>query len=191
MNAWCARWTVTPPGSTRLPFETVDLLIVDEMGKNFSGSGLDTNVVRRGTIGSFVQPGLNPVLRIYVRSLHPDSYGNAVGVGMADFVHERLVRAMDGHATRVNALTALMPSNARVPMHFPTDREALAAAMPTLGPAAPQAAKALWIKNTLSCEAMLASEAYLDEARQRPDLLIQGELAELAFDQQGDLMSAF
>src|SRR5438876_1080764 len=125
----------------RLPFDDVDLLIVDEMGKNLSGAGLDTNVIRRDADGSFIKPGLNAPRRIYVRSLHPYSYGNAVGLGMADFIHERLLRAMDPQATWINAMTALMPANARVPMHFPTDREALEMAMQTMGSLGPRAPK--------------------------------------------------
>jgi hypothetical protein len=76
-------------------------------------------------------------------------------------------------------------------MHFPTDREALAAAMPTLGAIEPRAAKMLWIKNTLSCATLLASEAYLGEARNRPDLEPQGDLMQPAFDERGDLLPAF
>jgi hypothetical protein len=172
----------------RLPFDEVDLLIVDEMGKNLSGSGLDTNVIRREALGSFIKPGANPVLRIYVRSLHAHSYGNAVGIGLADFVHDRLVRAMDRQATLVNALTALMPANARLPMHFPADREALAAAMQSIGRTQPESAKILWIKNTLSCQTVVASEAYLEETRVRSDLTPQSEAAPLTFDHQGDLL---
>jgi hypothetical protein len=175
----------------RLPFEEVDLLIVDEMGKNLSGSGLDTNVIRRHSLGSFVQPGASPVLRIYVRSLHPHSYGNAVGIGLADFVHDRLVRAMDPQATLINTITALMPANARVPMHFPTDHEALAAAMESLGRSQLQQAKILWIRNTLSCDALLASEAYWAEARARTDLACQSEPASVAFGAHGDLVPVF
>src|SRR5437667_115645 len=109
----------------RLPFDDVDLLIVDEMGKNLSGAGLDTNVIRRDADGSFIKPGLNAPRRIYVRSLHPYSYGNAVGLGMPDFIHERLLRGMDPKATAVNAITRFMPASARVPRHSPTDHDAL------------------------------------------------------------------
>jgi hypothetical protein len=175
----------------RLPFDEVDLLIVDEMGKNLSGSGMDTNVIRREADGSFVKPGPGIVRRIYVRSLHSHSYGNAVGVGMADFIHERLFRAMDKQATMVNALTALMPSNGRVPLTFPTDRAALDAALQTTGSVEPEAVKALWIKNTLSCENVLASEAYLAEARGRNDLRVESEVAPLSFDGNRDLVAAF
>lgn len=175
----------------RLPFDEVDLLIVDEMGKNFSGSGLDTNVIRRDADGSFIKPGARPVRRIYVRSLHPLSYGNAAGIGMADFIHDRLLQAMDPKATWVNAITALMPGNARVPIHFPSDREALETAMQTFGRAEPANSQFLWIKNTLSCEGVLASAAYLDETRRRSDLAQQSELAPLEFDARGDLLPVF
>jgi hypothetical protein len=175
----------------RLPFEEVDLLVVDEMGKNLSGTGLDTNVIRREIDGSFLRPALNPVQRIYVRSLHPHSYGNAAGIGMADFVHDRLLEAMDPKATWMNVISSLSPVNARVPMHFSTDREALDAAMQTLGHADPKAAKVLWIKNTLSCQSLLASEAYLDAARARVDLAVESEPQPLVFDSAGDLVSVF
>ena len=176
----------------RLPFDEVDLLIVDEMGKNFSGSGLDTNVIRRDADGSFIRPGATSgVRRIYVRSLHPYSYGNAVGVGLADFIHRRLLDSMIPEATWVNAITALMPANARVPMDFPTDARALEAAISTLGHADPQLAKVLWIKNTLSCETVLASEPYLAETSSRKDLVAETEPASVMFDSKGDLASVF
>ncbi len=175
----------------RLPFDEVDLLIVDEMGKNLSGSGVDPNVVRRNSGGSFVTPGANPVLRIYIRSLHPDSHGNATGVGLADFVHDRLVNAMDPQATWLNVMTSLMPANARLPMHFPTDRQALATAVQGIGRPDPRQAKLLWIKNTLNCQTAAASEPYLDEARRRSDLKLQSDPAPLAFDTRGDLLPIF
>jgi hypothetical protein len=175
----------------RLPFDVVDLLIVDEMGKNLSGAGLDTNVIRRDTIGGFIRPGVHAPWQIYVRSLHPLSYGNASGIGMADYTHDRLVRAIDSKATWINAITALTPGNARVPMHFPTDREALAAAIQTTGCPEPRRLKALWIKNTLSCETVFASEAYLEEARKRSDLQPESPPAPMAFDERGDLVPVF
>jgi hypothetical protein len=175
----------------KLPFDAIDLLIVDEMGKNLSGAGLDTNVIRRETVLGFVQPGPNAAKQIYVRSLHPLSYGNASGIGMADYAHDRLVRAIDSKATWINAMTALTPGNARVPMHFPTDRECIAAAMQTTGCPEPRKLKALWIKNTLSCETLLASEAYLEETRRRSDLAAENAPSPLVFDDRGDLLPVF
>jgi hypothetical protein len=175
----------------RLPFEEVDLLIVDEMGKNLSGTGLDTNVIRREIDGSFLKPAPNAVRRIYVRSLHPHSYGNAAGIGMVDFIHERLLRAMDTKATWMNVISSLTPVNARVPMYFPSDREALATAMQTTARPDPGSAKVLWIKNTLSCQNLVASENYWEEARKRSDLAILTKPAQLAFDERGDLSPIF
>jgi len=174
-----------------LPFQEVDLLMVDEMGKNLSGTGLDTNIIRREIEGSFLRPAANAVRRIYVRSLHPHSYGNAAGIGMADFIHDRLLQAMDPKATWMNVISSLTPVNARVPMHFPTDREALSAAMQTLGHAEVKAAKILWIKNTLSCQTLLASQAYRDEAGGRAELAVVNEPGPLAFDLEGNLVPAF
>jgi hypothetical protein len=84
-----------------------------------------------------------------------------------------------------------MPSNGRVPLTFPTDRAALDAALQTTGSVEPEAVKALWIKNTLSCETVLASEAYLAEARGRNDLRVESEVAPLSFDGHEDLVAAF
>jgi len=175
----------------RLPFDEVDLLIVDELGKNLSGSGMDTNVIRRDADGSYIKGGSNSVGRIYVRSLHPLSYGNAVGIGLADFIHERLLRAMDPKTTWVNALTALMPANARVPIHFRSDREALEASLQTLGHDEPRQARIVWMKNTLSCEHLLVSEAYLSETRRRSDLQVERESEPAGFDANGDLLPVF
>jgi hypothetical protein len=175
----------------RLPFDEVDMLIVDEMGKNLSGSGLDTNVIRRETQGSFILPGRNAVKRIYVRSLHPDSYGNAAGIGLADFVHDRLLAATDWQATSVNVITSLMPANARVPLHFPSDGQAISAALQTTGRKEQRETRILWIKNTLNCETMLASEAYLEDARARSDLRLESQPALPEFDAHGDLQPVF
>jgi hypothetical protein len=123
--------------------------------------------------------------------LHPYSYGNAVGVGLADFVHDRLVKAMDTRTTWVNVITALTTANARVPMHFPSDQEAFEAAFQTIGRENWREARVLWIKNTLSCEMLMASEAYLEAARARADLRLESEPAQPEFDARGDLLPLF
>src|SRR5262249_29387700 len=153
--------------------------------------GMDTNVIRREIDGSFLKPGANAVRRIYVRSLHPHSHGNAAGIGLADFIHDRLLNAMDAKITWMNVISSLTPVNARVPMHFSSDREALAAAMQTLGHPNTKEARVLWVKNTLSCQTLLASEAYHEEARTRDDLVALGEPEPLAFDARGDLVPVF
>jgi hypothetical protein len=175
----------------KLPFKELDLLVVDEMGKNLSGTGLDTNVIGRDSIGGYVKPGTANVRCIYVRSLHPYSYGNAAGIGLADFIHERLFRAMDRKATWTNVITSLVPANARVPMYFPTDRRALEVGVFSTGRAEAAQARVLWIKNTLSCERMLASEAFLPEIAARQDLRVESEPAAPVFDAEDDLAPVF
>ena len=110
----------------RLPFTRGDLLIVDEIGKDISGSGMDTNVVgrKRAFRSQPAPPGL-PVFRlIYVRGLTEHTFGNAAGIGLADFTSTRLVQEMDYRQTVINCLTAGYPEGAFTPVHFGTDREA-------------------------------------------------------------------
>ncbi len=109
----------------RLPCD-LDVLIVDEMGKNISGTGMDAKVVNRGPDREDNPwPGLPSIGRIFVRDLVRESYGNAMGIGMADVTNDRLVRQIDWEPTRVNALSASRPSRIRVPAHFASDRECL------------------------------------------------------------------
>jgi hypothetical protein len=171
----------------RLPFEFLHLLIVEEMGKNISGSGMDTKVI--GRLMNIVEPPpTRPrILRIYVRDLHDDSYGNATGVGLADFVSRRLAAKIDPRATYINCLTGLSPESARIPMTFDTDREAVEAALGTIGLVPPEAARIVRIKNTLLLEEMDVSEALLPEVRQRAGLEVLWGPKPLAFDHAGML----
>src|SRR5208283_1492518 len=107
----------------RLPFSRIDLLIVDEMGKNISGAGMDTKVLGRARR---MEPGDGPAIAmVFTRDLTSESSGNATGVGHADLIHERLYRKIDLEKTYINVITALSPEGGRVPMHLPSDRAAL------------------------------------------------------------------
>ena len=109
----------------KLPCD-LDVLIVDEMGKNISGTGMDAKVVNRGPSCEYNPwPGLPAVRRVFVRDLDPHTHGNAVGIGMADVTTDRLVQHIDWEPTRVNALSSSTPSRIRVPAYFPSDRECL------------------------------------------------------------------
>ena len=110
--------------------EEIDLLIVDRIGKNISGSGMDPNVTNRwvqGYIGGLMREGRPApfIRRIFVRDVTPESHGNAIGIGLADVTTTRLVRAMDPRVTGINALTSLTPQTAKIPIAFDTDREAV------------------------------------------------------------------
>lgn len=118
----------------RLPAPEIDVLIVDEIGKNISGAGMDTKVVNRGVNGEYNPwPDTPRVHRLYIRGLSSNTYHNAVGLGMADVVHDRLVADVDWRPTQINSLTASTPAAIRTPIHFPSDRECLTKISPTVG----------------------------------------------------------
>ena len=173
----------------RLPFDDIDLLIVDRIGKNISGSGMDPNVIGRGIHGYSAllgERGHSPsIRRIFVRDLTPESHGNVVGVGLADFTTTRLVRQMDARVTYLNALTALSLQSVKVPIHFETDREAVAAALQSLAIRDVTQAKVIRIQDTLSLERVAVSESYAESLRQRGDLEVMSEPEELGFDARG------
>ena len=171
----------------RLPFDFIHLLIVEEMGKNISGTGMDTKVI--GRIMNIIEesPKRPRILRIYVRDLHDDSYGNATGVGLADFVARRLVNKIDPAATYINCLTGLSPESARIPMTVDTDREAVEAALGTIGLVKPEEARVVRIQNTLLLEELDVSEALLPEVKQRDTLEVLWGPKGLAFDNAGAL----
>jgi Lactate racemase N-terminal domain len=173
--------------AARLPFDFIHLLIIEEMGKNISGAGMDTKVIGR-IMNIIEQPPKHPrILRIYVRDLHDDSYGNATGVGLADFVSRRLVHKIDPTATYINCLTGLSPESARIPITFDTDREAVDAALGTIGLVNPEEARIVRIKNTLLVEELDVSAALLPEVKQRDTLEILWGPKGLMFDGHGGL----
>jgi hypothetical protein len=171
-----------------LPFSDVDLLLIDEIGKNVSGSGLDTNVVGRKS--SLHRAAADEPIRvrfIAVRSLSEATLGNAVGIGTAEFCRSRVLREMDVAATRLNALTAGDLTAAMLPLDYETDVEILEAALPMIGLRSPAEARILWIRNTLQLAEVECSSALLEEAGQRPHLEIASELRPLPLDRDGNL----
>jgi hypothetical protein len=175
----------------RLPFDDIDLLIVDRIGKNISGSGMDPNVIGRGIHGYSSLLGersTTPVIRrIFVRGLTPESHGNAVGVGLADFTTTRLVREMNAEVTKLNALTALSLQSVKIPIQFETDREAIARALESLALRDTAQAKVVRIQDTLSLERLEVSEAFEGEVRPRADLEVLRAGEAMKFDDFGNL----
>jgi hypothetical protein len=172
----------------RIPVD-LDVLMVNELGKNFSGSGLDAKVVNRGVWGAINPwPGQPQIGRIYVRGLSPLSYGNAAGVGMADVVHRRLLKAIKRRPTYQNGLTASQPASIRTPIHFATDRECLQAVCSTVGRLDGADLRIGWIANTLELGRMALTGNLQAELEQRPGIEIAGPARELEFDARGDLV---
>jgi hypothetical protein len=141
-----------------LGLSRLDCLVVDQMGKDVSGSGMDTNVIGRKPPCDGVAEGPE-ITRIFVRDLTTATGGNAIGVGLADFTTTRLIAGIDPDATRINALTAMAPDIARLPLAFDDDAEALAAACATSGAASSAEFRMAWIRNTRDVGEILVSEA--------------------------------
>ena len=172
----------------RLPFNHADILLVDEIGKEISGCGMDTNVVGRKMYVHEAGPGEFPkVKRIIIRGLTEQTHGNATGIGYSEFCLTRVVKAMDTKSTWINVITSGYPAVAMIPPHFDTDREVIYIALGTIGLVEPANAKLQWIRNTLRVEEVECSEAYFDEARQRPDLEVLSDPRALPFDGEGNL----
>ena len=153
-----------------LPVPDVDVLIVDAIGKNISGTGMDTNIVGRGVDLRPRQNRSSDVRAIYLRGLTPESHGNAIGIGLADVVSSRLVRQMDPVSTYTNAVSAMTPAPARISMHFDTDRECLRAALRMSG-ADVDRPRIVRIRHTLALDRVVVSEACLPAIRAGVEVL--------------------
>ena len=170
----------------RLPFDRADVLLIDEIGKDVSGSGLDTNVVGRKYLSHEAREDEFPKVSIIgVRDLTKATHGNATGIGAAEFCLTRVIEKMDVEATRTNSLTGGGAVSAMLPLDYPNDRELLDHAFPLIGLTPPQNAKLIWIQSTLHVAEAECSVAYLEEARNREDLEILTDPRPMPFDGNG------
>jgi hypothetical protein len=170
----------------KLPFDAIDLLIVDEMGKNISGTGMDPNVIGRDCIQK--HPEKPRIKQLFVRGLTVESDGNSLGIGMADLTTRKLVDRMNRTITNVNVITTGALVLAKVPMYFDSDRQAIEVALGMIGLTEPHMAKIIHIKNTLHLTEMNLSEPLLVEARKNPHLSIVSDPCPMEFDIDGDLL---
>ncbi|MFH1155097.1 MAG: lactate racemase domain-containing protein [Pseudomonadota bacterium] len=171
----------------RLPFDRIDVLIIDEMGKNISGTGMDTNVIGRIMFIGEAEPEHPRITRIVVLNLTPHSHGNAIGLGLADYTTRRLTDTLDLKAMATNAITAMTPEKARIPIALDADQEAVVAALETIGDVIPENARIVHIKNTLEMGELHISQALTGELEGREDLVLEEDLGPLAFDEAGSI----
>jgi len=172
----------------KLPFKDADVLIIDEIGKEISGSGMDTNVVGRKRAFATRPPEGQPQMRfIFVRGLSAHTHGNATGIGFADFTTTRLIRAMDYNVTIINCLTSGYPDGANLPVHLDSDKKVLDAALIILGTRLPEKARIIQIRNTLHLEEVEVSQPCLDELKPATTFSAITKARDLAFDAQGNL----
>lgn len=172
----------------RLPFEDVDILIIDEMGKDISGTGIDTKVVGRIYMPLLAKEPETPrIKRIIICDLTESSEGNAIGVGIADFVTERLVEKVNREATYINAITGGDLERVRIPLTLKNVRKAVDVAAESVGLIHPEALRLMRIKNTKHLVEVDISKAYKEELSLRRDLEIIVEEKPLVFDSEGNL----
>lgn len=175
-----------------LPFDTLDLLIIDRIGKNISGAGMDPNITQRSIHGHstlLIPPDERRpfVRRIFVRDLTPESHGNAVGIGMADATTQRLVDATDWSKSITNAMTSMTPSSVKIPISFQSDQQAIIGMLNTLPLADKRQARIVRITSTLDVTTIMVSES-LWSLNQAPDRFeVLSPAAPIEFDASGNL----
>jgi hypothetical protein len=173
-----------------LPFDDLDVLVIDRMGKDISGSGMDTNVVGRREYGFEPEPESPDIKRIFVRTLTEPSQGNATGLGMADFVHQNLIADAQLYKAVINTLTASTPHGARVPPIMETDRAGFVASLSTVGIVDTKDIRVARVTDTMHLERLYVSESLLDEARRRDDLQVASDAESVEFDADGQFVAS-
>lgn len=172
----------------QIPFDKFDVLIVDECGKEISGTGMDTKVL--GRIMNIYEEELNHpnITRVILRDLTEKTHGNAIGIGLADFITKKVFDKIDYKATYINSITAITPEKARLPLICENDKEAVDFAMATAGPVDFESVKIVWINHTSRLDEMWISKGLLNEATEKENLKIIGNEHEMKFDDYGNLI---
>ena len=169
----------------KIPFPYLHLLAVDEIGKDVSGTGMDAKVIGRGAETTASD---DPKIEfIYVRDLTHETRGNGLGVGLADLIHERVYRKIDLDKTYVNARTSLNPWVARLPMWFRSDCDALDFVLHACGNPSPAEQRVVSIRNTLTFDRILVSEALAGEESELSGWQVSSKAQALRFDNDGNL----
>ena len=175
----------------RLPFKDIDVLVVEEIGKNISGVGMDTNVTGKFWMPNEFDPRAPEIKKIAVLDLTEETHGNAIGIGLADVTTRRAFEKIDYHQTYVNCLTQGSGETGKIPPFLANDHDAIATAIRISGPIDPCDAKVIRIRNTQELEHIYISEALVKELQNSPELQkrlrLVSELKEMQFDVMGYL----
>jgi hypothetical protein len=172
----------------RLPFDDIDLLIIDQIGKEISGAGMDPNVIGRLRIPGEPEFERPRVERLVVLDLTDETHGNGIGTGLADFTTQKLIDKIDWHVTNTNSVVSGFLLRSMVPVVSPTDRAAIESALFTLRRKPVEEVRAMRIRNTLHLEQLQLSAAFVEEASGHPRLEIEGTPAPMRFDGTGNLL---
>lgn len=174
-----------------LPVGELDLLIIDEMGKEISGMGIDPNVVGRDVTCYGATRSSPKISRIFVRDLTDKTVGSAVGIGQADFTLKQAIDKIDMASTAVNCLTACAPEAAMLPLAYETDAQVLDAALKCIRPCRVSDIKMAYIKNTMELEHVFLSNIFKKELEKSRAIQTLPGISNLQFDTQGMLRSPF
>jgi len=170
-----------------LPFDHLDVAVIDVMGKDKSGSGMDTNVIGRMMIRGSAEFDRPHITNIAVLDVSDASHGNAIGLGLADFIPFRILERINLRSCYINAMTSGLggPQRGQIPMAMPTDRDAVAAAILTCGRADLENARVVRMPDTLDLEHLLVSESLREEVDADDGLEVIAEAAPMSFDADG------
>ena len=170
-----------------LPFDHLDVAVIDVMGKDKSGSGMDTNVIGRMMIRGSAEFDRPNITNIAVLDVSDASHGNAIGLGLADFIPFRILERINLRSCYINAMTSGLggPQRGQIPMAMPTDRDAVAAAILTCGRADLENARVVRMPDTLDLEHLLVSESLREEVDADDGLEVIAEAAPMSFDADG------
>lgn len=170
----------------RILFDTMDVLVISEIGKNISGSGCDTNII--GRYGTPFASGGPTITKIAVLDITEVSHGNCTGVGLADFTTRRLFEKFSFESTYPNSLTSTVQASIKIPMVLKDARQAVQAAIKTCNIRDKARVRLVWIRNTSQLDTIKVSESLLNEVRGSDRLEIAGESGKMRFDSQGNAL---
>ena len=172
-----------------LPVDDIHALVVQEMGKNYSGTGMDTNIIGRLLVQGEPEPVLPAIRYLTVFDLSEASHGNATGIGYADFTTRKLVEKIDLKATYLNCLTSTFPQRGRIPVHFDTEQDILDAVFRCLsGNVGLEDVRLIVIPNTLFLTEIYVSEALYAILRERDNIEMLEAPVQMAFSETGEMM---
>lgn len=171
----------------KLPVDNLDILIIDEIGKNISGTGMDTKIVGRIMVMGQEEPEKPAISRIVVLDITDESHGNAIGLGLADIATKKVFNKIDLNATALNSISSMSPEQGRIPVILENDEEAIKSALESLGAINHEKSRIMHIRNTLFLEEMEASLSIMDEISSNNNIQILDKAHPLSFSPEGSL----
>lgn len=168
-----------------LPVDEMDILLVDEIGKNYSGTGFDTNIIGRIRVLGVEEPKKPSIKYVIASNLSEVSHGNALGIGLADLTTKRLFEKIDIKTMNENVVTSTFLARASIPIVLDNDQEALKAALRATWGVAPEQARIVRIPNTLHIGELYVSEVIFNELKDKENIEVLEDLQEMKFDQDG------